>query len=42
MILAEPLLSVALFCGASSLLLAGFALGRATLPEHRGVYARRR
>jgi hypothetical protein len=41
MILAEPLLSVALFCGLVSLL-AGFALGRATLPEHRGVYARRR
>lgn len=37
----EPLLPVALFCCAISLL-AGFALGRATLPELRGVYVRRR
>ncbi|ALK09516.1 hypothetical protein [Blastochloris viridis] len=34
----EPLLPVALFCCAVSVL-AGFALGRATLPEPRGVYA---
>lgn len=33
----EPILSVALFCCVVSVL-AGFALGRATLPEHRGVY----
>jgi hypothetical protein len=37
----EPILPVALFCCAISVL-AGFALGRATLPEPRGVYSRRR
>lgn len=37
----EPLLPVAMFCCAVSVL-AGFALGRATLPEPRGVYVRSR
>jgi hypothetical protein len=39
MILAEPLLPIALFSGFVSLM-AGFALGRLTLPESRGVYAK--
>jgi hypothetical protein len=39
MILAEPLLSVALFTGFVSLM-TGFAIGRLTLPESRGVYAK--
>lgn len=37
----ESLFPLALFCCIASLL-AGFAIGRATLPELRGVYVRRR